>query len=292
MSGNDGAAAQFGIFLIPEAEDQALTVRRATQAEELGLDLVGVQDHPYQRRFLDAFALLSYIAGVTSTIRLVPDVANLPLRPPASLAKLAATIDVLSQGRFELGLGAGAFWDGIAAMGGPRRTPKESVDALEEAIEIIRLFWSGQSPVAFEGEHYTLRGLKPGPPPAHPIGIWLGAYGPRMVRLVGSSADGWLPTVPRLPLEEVPPRQKAIDEAAKRAGREPGEIRRVANVTGTITRGDSDGFLKGPASQWVDDLRSLRDDYGFDTFIFWGEGDPDDQVRRFAEDVVPAVRAA
>jgi alkanesulfonate monooxygenase SsuD/methylene tetrahydromethanopterin reductase-like flavin-dependent oxidoreductase (luciferase family) len=281
---------EFGVFLIPDAEDAARTVRRAQQAEALGLDLIGVQDHPYQRRYLDAFSLLAYIAGVTTTIRLVPDVANLPLRPPASLAKLATTIDVLSDGRFELGLGAGAFWDGIASMGGPRRTPKESVDALEEAIAIIRLIWSGQSPVAFEGEHYTVASLKPGPPPTHPIGIWLGAYGPRMVRLVGSSADGWLPSVPRLPLEDVPPRQQAIDEAAKRAGRDPSDIRRVANVSGTITTGESGGFLKGPASQWIDDLRRLRDDYGFDTFIFWGEGDPDEQVRRFAEEVAPAVR--
>lgn len=290
MSTGNGVAAEFGAFLIPEAEDPAQTVRRAVQAEELGLDLIGVQDHPYQRRFLDALALLSYIAGVTSRIRLVPDVANLPLRPPAPLAKVAATIDVLSEGRFELGLGAGAFWDGIAAMGGPRRTPRESVDALEEAIEVIRLTWSGGASVAFEGRHYSVKGFKPGPPPAHPVGIWLGAYGPRMVRLVGSKADGWLPSVPRLPLEEVPPRQRAIDEAARRADRDPSEIRRIANVHGTITTEGSEGFLRGPASQWVDDLLRLRDDYGFDTFIFWGEGDADEQVRRFAEEVAPAVR--
>jgi hypothetical protein len=113
-----------------------------------------------------------------------------------------------------------------------------------------------------------------------------------MVRLVGRAADGWLPSVPRLPLEEVAPRQNAIDEAARAAGRDPSEIRRVANVNGTITGGESEGFLRGPASQWVDDLRRLRDDYGFDTFLFWGEGDHDEQVRRFAEDVVPAAREA
>jgi alkanesulfonate monooxygenase SsuD/methylene tetrahydromethanopterin reductase-like flavin-dependent oxidoreductase (luciferase family) len=281
---------QYGVFLIPDAGDPQRTVERAITAEELGLDLVAIQDHPYQRRFLDALALLMFIAARTSTIRLTPDVANLPLRPPAVLAQTAATIDVLSGGRFELGLGAGGFVDAIHSMGGPRLTPKESVDALEEAIQLIKLTWAGEQPVTFEGRYYRLSGLKPGPPPAHPIGIWLGAFGPRMVRLTGRLADGWLPSVPRLPLEQIPARQHAIDEAAKRAGRDPSAIRRIANVSGEITGGASASFLRGPASQWIDDLRRLRDDYHFEAFIFWGDGDPDEQLKRFAEDVVPAVR--
>jgi alkanesulfonate monooxygenase SsuD/methylene tetrahydromethanopterin reductase-like flavin-dependent oxidoreductase (luciferase family) len=265
---------------------------RAVASETLGLDLVGIQDHPYQRRFLDTFSLLAFIAARTDRIKLAPDVANVPLRHPAMLAKAAATIDVLSNGRFVLPVGAGGFWDAIAAMGGPRRTPKESVDALEEAIAIIREAWSGQSSVTYAGEHYQVKGFKPGPPPAHPIGIWVGAYGPRMVRMTGRLADGWLPSVPRLPLEEVPPRQQAIDEAAKAAGRDPSSITRAAHVGGEITTGGSNGFLRGPARQWVDDLRRLHEEYRFDTFIFWGEGDPDDQLRRFAQDVVPAAREA
>jgi alkanesulfonate monooxygenase SsuD/methylene tetrahydromethanopterin reductase-like flavin-dependent oxidoreductase (luciferase family) len=210
------------------------------------------------------------------------------------MAKAAASIDVLSGGRFELGLGAGGFWDAIAAMGGPRRSAGESVDALVEAIEIIRRSWQGgDGSLTFAGSHYSVHGLKPGPRPPHEIGIWLGAYGPRMVRLTGRLADGWLPSVPRLPLEEIPARQRAIDAAARAAGRDPAAIRRVANVNGVITPGSSGsgGFLRGPASQWIDDLRRLRDDYGFDGFVFWGEGDASDQLRRFAEDIVPAVRA-
>jgi alkanesulfonate monooxygenase SsuD/methylene tetrahydromethanopterin reductase-like flavin-dependent oxidoreductase (luciferase family) len=281
----------FGLFLIPDADAPGLTVERAERAEALGLDLIAVQDHPYQRRHLDALALLTFIAAKTSRIGLVTDVANLPLRPPAVLAETAASIDVLSGGRFELGLGAGGFTDAIASMGGPRRSGKESVDALEEAIAVIRLVWSGESPASYAGEHYRVHGLKPGPQPAHPIGIWLGAYGPRMMRVTGRLADGWLPSVPRMPLDRLPARRQAIDEAARRAGRDPSEIRRVANVNGTITTGERGGFLQGPADQWVDDLRRLRSEHGFDGFVFWGDGDPDVQLRRFAEDVVPRVRA-
>jgi alkanesulfonate monooxygenase SsuD/methylene tetrahydromethanopterin reductase-like flavin-dependent oxidoreductase (luciferase family) len=272
-------ASRFGIFLVPTAADTARTIAHAELADQRGLELVGIQDHPYQRRFLDTFALIANLAARTTKVTLVPDVANLPLRRPAMLAKAAATIDLLSNGRFELGLGAGAFWDGIEAMGGTRLTPKQSVDQLEKAIAEIRDVWSG-------GSKYF------GPPPDHPIGIWLGAYGPRMIRLTGTAADGWLPSVPRLPLDEIPERQTAINEAAKAAGRDPSDIRRVANVNGTITTGERNGFLKGPAGQWVDDLRRLHTQYGFQDFIFWGEGDPDDQFRRFAEDVAPRAREA
>src|SRR6184192_737213 len=200
----------------------------ASIADEVGFDLIGVQDHPYQWRFFDTMTLLTAMAMRTHRITLFPDVASLPMRPPAVLAKAAASIDVLSGGRFELGLGAGGFWEGVGAMGGPLRGAKEAVGAVEEAIQGIRLMWSEERSVSFEGRHYRLDGLHPGPQPVHPIGIWLGAYGPRMVRLVGRLADGWLPSVPRLPLEEVPPRQQAIDEAARAAGRDPASIRRIA----------------------------------------------------------------
>src|SRR5690606_7069894 len=120
--------------------------------------------------------------------------------PPSVVARAAASLDLLSEGRLELGLGAGAFWEGGEAMGGPRRSPGASVEALSEAIEVIRSLWDtgSRGGARFEGEHYRLRGAKRGPAPAHPIGIWLGAYKPRMLRLTGRAADGWLPSVPYL----------------------------------------------------------------------------------------------
>ena len=111
-------------------------------ADLVGLDLVTFQDHPYQGRFLDAWTLLSRSSPRRRrTCGVAPNVANLPLRPPVVLASSVASLDLLSGGRVELGLGAGAFWDGIAALGGPRLTPGQSVDALAEAIDVIRASW-------------------------------------------------------------------------------------------------------------------------------------------------------
>ena len=286
-------SALFGIFPVPDAEQRERVVEQVVLADRLGLDLVGIQDHPYQRRFLDTWTLLSYLAGRTERIRLFPDVASLPLRAPALLAKAAASLDLLSGGRAELGLGAGAFWEAIGAWGGPVRSPKQSVDALEEAIAIIRRVWAAERGIRFDGEHYRLTGAHGGPEPAHDMGIWLGAYGPRMLRLVGSAADGWVPSLPRLPLAEVPERHAAIDDAARAAGRDPAEIVRVANVNGAIVDGEVTGWLHGPVEHWVEELTKLVTESRFDGIVLWADhDDPLGQTERFASEVVPRVRDA
>jgi alkanesulfonate monooxygenase SsuD/methylene tetrahydromethanopterin reductase-like flavin-dependent oxidoreductase (luciferase family) len=282
---------ELGAFVVPDASDPDALLAQVLAVERGGLELVGIQDHPYQRRFLDTFSLLAFLAARTERVRLFPAVANLPLRHPALLAKAAASIDVLSGGRFELGLGAGAFWEGIEAFGGRRLSGKESVDALEEAIAILRACWSGGPSVSFEGEHYRMRGAKFGPPPAHDIGIWLGAYGPRMMRVVGRLADGWFPSLPRLPLEELPGRVRMIEEAAERAGRDPRSIRRIGNLNGAITDGPVEGWLRGPAEHWVDELSALHAEHGFDAFLLWSDGDMTEQIGRLAAEVAPKLRS-
>jgi alkanesulfonate monooxygenase SsuD/methylene tetrahydromethanopterin reductase-like flavin-dependent oxidoreductase (luciferase family) len=198
-------------------------------------------------------------------------------------AKAAASLDVLSGGRLDLGIGAGAFWDAVEAMGGPRRTPGESVDALEEAIAVIRGFLGGDRLVTVEGEHYRVKGARPGPPPAHPIELWIGAYGPRMLGLTGSLGDGWLPSLGShyLAPEDVPKAQSRIDEAAKRAGRDPSEVRRCVNV---MEVGED------PAAA-ADELARVAD-LGFTTLIV-GLPDPAqaDTVRRIGEEVAPRLRS-
>ena len=274
---------RLGIFVVPDATDPASTLEQIITAERSGLDIVGIQDHPYQRRFFDTWTLLAYAAGRTERLRLLPDVINLPLRPPALLAKAVASLDLLSGGRVELGLGAGAFWDGIEGLGGPRRTPRESVDALEEALSILRAFWSGDRPLSFQGEHYRLSGVQPGPPPAHRVGVWLGAYGPRMLRLTGREADGWLPSLGSryLDPEDAPRAHAAIDEAARGAGRDPREIERAVNVMG----------LEGSVHAWAESLARIAADLHFSTLLVGLPGeDPIGAVRRLGEDVTPRLR--
>jgi alkanesulfonate monooxygenase SsuD/methylene tetrahydromethanopterin reductase-like flavin-dependent oxidoreductase (luciferase family) len=280
-----GRELKFGYFLVPDATAPLLDTAR--EVERRGLDYIGVQDHPYQRRFVDAWVLLSMIASATTRVHVFPDVSNLPLRPPAVLAKAAASLDVLSGGRFELALGAGAFWDAIEAYGGPRRAPAEALAALAEAIEVIRKVWSGERNLRWEGRHYRLAGAHSGPVPAHPIGIWLGVYGPRALRLAAQKADGWVPSF-RGELAPIVQMAARLDESAADAGRDPALIRRVLNVGGLITDDTSEGMFRGPVNQWVDELAQLVE-HGFDTFMFSSEGPG--QLARFAEEVVPATRA-
>src|SRR5437588_12096825 len=260
---------RFGVFVTPEATERPLQM--AALADELGYEVVGVQDHPYQRRFFDTWTLLTAIAMRTEHITVFPDVANLPLRPPAVLAKAAATLDLLSGGRVELGLGAGGFWEAIKAYGGPVRTPGESVSALEEASQVIRLMWSGEHGIRFEGKFYPLAGAHSGPVPAHPIGIWLGAYKPRMLSIVGRLADGWVPSYGYVKAPDLLEGNRRIDDAATAAGRDPRSIRRVLNA------GNLD----------AETLVSLVVDHGMDTFLVT---DDPDEMRSFASEVAPRVR--
>jgi alkanesulfonate monooxygenase SsuD/methylene tetrahydromethanopterin reductase-like flavin-dependent oxidoreductase (luciferase family)/hemerythrin-like domain-containing protein len=284
-----GHDLRFGTFLPAEAATAGETLRLAVRTEELGLDLASTQDHPYQGRFLDAWTALSVIAARTERISVFPNVANLPLRPPAVLARAAASLDVLSGGRVEVGLGAGAFWDAIVAMGGTRRTAKESLVALEEAVEVIRALWSAQRSVKVDGEHYRLHGAHPGPAAAHDIGIWIGGYRPRMLALIGRLADGWLPSSPYLPPDGLAEANRRIDEAAAGAGRRPQEVRRLYNIVGDF-RGGGTEFLQGPPKVWAEQLAGLAVTEGMSAFVLMVPAGGDADLERFALEVVPAVR--
>ncbi|GGO30097.1 hypothetical protein GCM10010116_60280 [Microbispora rosea subsp. aerata] len=286
-----GHELRFGTFITPQNRDPQGPVRLAQITEAAGLDLATFQDHPYQPTFLDTWTLLSWVAARTERITVSGNVLNLPLRPPAVLARAAASLDLLSGGRFTLAVGAGGFWDAIESMGGTRLTPAESVTALEEAIEIYRGIWDVRERriLRVEGEHYRVMGAKRGPAPAHDIPIYLGAYKPRMLRLVGRKADGWLPSLFYLEDGDLRRGNQIIDEAAAEAGRDPAQIRRLLNISGAVTE-TRQGFLKGPVEQWVEELATLALEDGVGTFIL-ATDDPR-FIQVYGEEIAPAVREA
>ena len=267
----------FGSFITPTNQAPHRVVELAQASEAAGLDLVTFQDHPYQPAFLDTWTLLSYVAARTERVHLAGNVLNLPLRQPAVLARAVASLDLLSGGRVELGLGAGGFWDPIVAMGGDRLTPGESVRALHEAIDVIRGIWEPSAPgrLVVDGRHHRVNGAKRGPAPAHDVAIWVGGLKPRMLRLIGEQADGWLPSLPYLQgPAQITDSNSRIDAAAASASRDPKEIRRLLNL----------GAARSSPAQ----LAELALEHGFSAFI--ATGDDPVALAAFGEEVAPATR--
>ncbi len=294
-------APLFGANVDPTTDEIAQTYERTQLAERGGLDLVMIQDHPYNRRFLDTWTLATALAMKTERIHIGTNVANLPLRPPAMLAKAAATLDMLSGGRVELGLGAGAFWQGVNAMGGTTRTPGEAYTGFKDALHIIKGLWShvGRS-FTYQGEIYGVQGAQFGPAPAHPTRLWVGASGPKMLHLTGKMADGVLVSSSYEPLPRLLEINRQIDAGAAEAGRSPDEIRRGYNLMGVIDYGQygsqpaglGNGTIYGTPRDWIEFLAELYHDYGQDTFIIWPVGaEPVAQLQAFTDEIVPAVKS-
>lgn len=287
----------FAANLDPNAQDPQEAFARARAAEDGGLDLALCQDHPYNKGHLDTWTMLSAVAARTDRIHIGTNVANLPIRTPVLLAKQAASLDLLSGGRVELGLGAGAYWRGMRAYGVPAEMEARPMTAFAEGLDIIQGFWAAAvGGFKYDGEFYQVQGLMAGPAPAHPIRIWVGATGPKMLALAGRRADGVSLSNTYIPYGALPEKMAHVDAGAREAGRDPGEVRRLYNVMGVIRdREVADGFAgqtyAGSESQWVDMLVRLYRDFGQDTFAFWPtEGDPVAQIERFAARVVPQVK--
>ena len=286
-----GHDPQFGVFITPTAQPPHHAVDLAVVADRAGLDLATFQDHPYQPSFHDAWTLISYAASKTERIHLSGNVHNLPLRQPAVLARSAASLDILSGGRIEMGLGAGSFWDAIEAMGGRRLDPGQSIKALEEAIEIMRQIWdtSTRGGVRVDGEFYQAKGAKRGPAPVHDIGIWIGAYKPRILRMTGRAADGWLPSLAYLQNgpADLAEMNKHIDDGAEAAGRDPSAIRRMLNIGGQFSP-QGRGLLVGPPRQWAEQIAEIAMTYGISGFIL--AADDPYTIETYAGEVAPAAR--
>jgi alkanesulfonate monooxygenase SsuD/methylene tetrahydromethanopterin reductase-like flavin-dependent oxidoreductase (luciferase family) len=283
-----GHAPTFGVVLTPSADSPADLVAYARLADAEGLDLLGVIDHSYRPDFLDTFTLLAFIAGQTSHITLFSDVACLPLRPPGVLAKIVSSLSLLSGDRAVLGLGAGGLWSEIASLGGPLRSPGEAIAALSEAIDVIRALTGGAGALTHEGEFYRLDGVTAGPHADIPV--WIGAYRPKILQLVGEKGDGWIPSDMFLTPDGFAESNRRIDDAALAAGRSPADIRRLYNISGHFPPyATGSGFLQGPPDLWVEHLTELALDQGVSGFILSPGDDRTEQIQIFAREVAPAV---
>jgi alkanesulfonate monooxygenase SsuD/methylene tetrahydromethanopterin reductase-like flavin-dependent oxidoreductase (luciferase family) len=271
----------------------------AQQADRDGLDIFSLADHPYMGEHLDAYAAIGFILGQTQQLSGFANVSNLPTRPAAMLARMVTSLSALSGGRVVLGMGAGGLWDRISAMGVPRLSPGDAVDAFEEAIVLVKKLSGGGPPVTYEGRHYRVDQIEPAPVAAPDV--WTGSVGRKSLAATGRVADGWIPGHAADWLSErYRESRPIIDEAAASVGREPSEIRTVFNFPGRITdqplkatRGQDGRWIGGSADQWIEELTGAVLNHRASGFMLFSPhgGTPDAiTLGRWANEIAPAVR--
>lgn len=279
---------QFG----PDAGPEAL-LEVARLAEELGYDSLWVIERllyplnpkaPYPatadgslplpyRRSLDPLTTLAYLAAVTSRVRIGTSIINLPYHNPVLLARELATIDVLSQGRLNVGLGVGWSPDELEAVGVPMRGRGRRA---EEALQVIEAIWR-DNPVEFEGRYFRVPesffDLKPVQKPHPPI--YMAAYTPTTMDRVARLADGWIPS--GVPLGGMEQMFAAIKQGAAEVGRDPGSVKLIvgANVEfHPAPLGDDRPIFAGSAEQIEEDIVATRQ-LGAEELIFNALFSPD-----------------
>lgn len=284
---------EFGLSIPVSALAGSDPVAAAIRAEALGFDFVSASDHPEgTTASFEVWTMLCFIAAATSRIKVATRVLGAPYRSPAVVAKMAESLSRLSGGRLILGLGAGSADDEHRAFGLGVRTAKEKTDGLEEAVTVIRGLWT-QTDFTFDGRVYQTDVANLEPKPVHPIPIWLGTFAPRALAVTGRLADGWIPSHGYMPDDELPKMRQRVLTAARRAGRDPAEIRCVYNIAVHLG-GDlpeEPDVLSETADKLVERLLGYQD-IGFSGFNFSLVGpNTFEQAEQIARDVIPALRS-
>lgn len=291
----------FGLGLENGVHQVSEMVGHARLADDSGLDVVSLSDHPYFAERVDAYAALGFVLGATSSITGAVIMTNLLSRPAPILARTVTGLSAVSRGRVVLGMGAGGMEEEIAALGVPRLSPAARVRALEEAIIIVRALCGGGDPVTFDGEFYHVRGLTPAAAPAPPI--WIGSLGPKALAVTGRHADGWIPGhLADWRSTRVAESRPIVDEAAASVGRNPADVDTIYNVSGRLTRDplpetrDDEGrWIGGGVTQWVEELTFAVLEHGAAAFIYLlrpGDSISEMTLNLWAHEVAPAVREA
>ena len=291
----------FGIGLENGVHQVREMLEHARLADETGLDVVSVSDHPYFAERLDAYAALGFVLGATSNISGAVIMTNLLSRPAPILARTITGLSTISGGRVVLGLGAGGMEEEIASLGVPRLPPAARIRALEEAILVVRALSSGGDPFTFDGEFYHVTGLEPAAAPTPPI--WVGALGPKNLAVTGRHADGWIPGhLADWRSTTVAESRPIVDEAAASVGRDPTDVDTIYNLSGRLirnplpeTRDDEGRWIGGGVTQWVEELTFAVLEHAASAFIYLvrpGDIIDDMTLNLWASEVVPAVREA
>ena len=222
---------EFGIYVPQVSFEYATIIDRALVAEELGFDSLWFYDHLYSPGLPDlasyeGWTLASYVLAQTTRLRVGHLVLCNNFRHPALLGKMATSLDVLSAGRLELGIGSGSVGYEHQQTGLPWGTFPERSDRLAESLEILTQMFTGQ-PTTFSGTYYEVAGLPNLPPPTQsprpPIHI--GGIGPRRTMpIVARYADVW--NVPTYGLARWEESQRVLENECAAIGRDPASIRR------------------------------------------------------------------
>jgi alkanesulfonate monooxygenase SsuD/methylene tetrahydromethanopterin reductase-like flavin-dependent oxidoreductase (luciferase family) len=286
------AGIQFGLNVPTSAEVGEDPLALAVTAEALGFDFVSSSDHPAgSEPTYETWTMLCWLAAVTSRVRVVTRVLGVPYRYPAMVAKMAETFDRLSSGRLILGLGGGSADAEHHAFGMGARTPKDKTDGLEEAVKIIRGLWSEPS-FTFDGRLFQTYAAQLEPKPRGRIPIWLGTFAPRALSVTGRLADGWIPSLGYAPANQALVMRERVLQAARDAGRDPGEITCAYNIDVRLTRRvvDDPSIVAGPAPFVIERLNEFVD-LGFTAFNFMLDGpEMQEQAERLALEVLPVLR--
>lgn len=301
-----------GLMLPPDGDQQDV-IARARDAEAYGFDFLACGEHVFfHGPTANAFIALAAAAGATRTIRLLSALTVLPLYPAALAAKMISTLDGVSGGRFELGIGVGGEYPAeFHACGVP---PSERGRRADETLTVLTRLFHGE-PVHFTGRYTILNGqqLQPGPIQRPRPPLWIGGRRKASMRRAGRFGDGWLPYL--VTPEQVASGLAAAQAAAAEYGRSPGEVR--AGVYCWSAVGSDGNWARSTAAETVSrlyqqDLRSKADRYllagtpaevtnrlaqyadaGAESVVFapaCPSADLDRVIRTFAEDVLPALR--
>jgi len=250
---------KFGVQALQGMPDYSTLKKTVLECDRLGFDSVWVYDH-LQFTYgptLECWTVLSALAEATRKIRIGPLVTCNAFRYPSLLAKMAATVDMISEGRLNFGIGAGWHEAEAAAYGIPFPRAGVRVEMLDEALSIMIKLWT-EGEVTFRGKHYSVDKAVCLPKPVqkpHPP-ILVGGGGDKMLRLIAKYADAWNSGFVSLEgfMEEI----ARLEKACKEVGRNRGEIENTFQSRIVIAENEEDALKR--AEQWREERKGAPDD--------------------------------